>query len=108
LNLEWTDEMNDFDFLIATLTAPKPKRLLSGKEIAGRMIEKEYTHYFDKNRECGIETFQDTEIEKHCGKARWQQRIKTIAQLQQNRMVRAYFRGRQIFKFGLLKNKSNK
>jgi len=37
-----------------------------------------------------------------------QQRIKTIEQLALNPMFQALFRGRQIFKFGLLRKKDNK
>ena len=57
--------MNDFDFLIATPVVPKPKRLLTGKEIAEQMTSKKYRTYFDKNRENNIQTFQDLEILEH-------------------------------------------
>lgn len=62
LQIPWTNEMNDFDFLIATPVVPKPKKLLSAKEIAQQMKEKKYRTYFDKNRENHIQTFQDREI----------------------------------------------
>lgn len=62
LCIDWTPEMNDFDFLIATPVVPNPKRLLTAKEIADRMIEKKYTDYFDKNRTNAITTFQDDDI----------------------------------------------
>ncbi len=54
--------MDDFDFLIATPVVPKPKRLLTAKEIAEQIKLKEYRTYFDKNKENSIQTFQDTEI----------------------------------------------
>lgn len=65
LNIEWTPEMNGFDFLIATALIPKPKSVLTAKQIAARMIEREYTDYFDKNRANNIATFQDNEILKY-------------------------------------------
>jgi hypothetical protein len=65
LQIPWTDEMNDFDFLIATPVVPKPKRLLTAKEIAEQMTLKKYRIYFDKNRENNIQTFQDLEILEH-------------------------------------------
>lgn len=65
LQIPWTDEMNDFDFLIATPVVPEPKRLLTAKEIAEQMTEKKYRTYFDKNRENNIQTFQDLEILEH-------------------------------------------
>jgi len=65
LQIPWTNEMDDFDFLIATPVVPKPKRLLTSKEIAEQMITKNYRKYFDKNRENKIQTFQDLEILEH-------------------------------------------
>jgi hypothetical protein len=62
LKIEWVAEMNDFDFLIGTPTVPDPKRLLTEKEIAQRMIVNEYRDYFDSNRDCDISTFQDDQI----------------------------------------------
>ena len=62
LQIPWTSEMNDFDFLIATPVVPKPKRLLTSKEIAEQMTQKKYRTYFDNNRENNIQTFQDLEI----------------------------------------------
>lgn len=64
LQILWTNEMNDFDFLIATPVVPKPKRLLTPKEIAEQMTAKNYRTYFEKNRESNIQTFQDVEILK--------------------------------------------
>lgn len=62
LKIEWTDEMNEFDFLIATLTVPKPKSLLNEKIIAEKINETGYDEYFLNNYENGIRTFQDEEI----------------------------------------------
>jgi len=62
LHIDWTTEMNAFDFLIATPVVPKPKKPLIARTIAERMIQKEYTEYFDKNRVNNITTFQDDEI----------------------------------------------
>src|SRR5215210_584703 len=50
LHIDWIPEMNDFDFLIATPTAPRPNRALTANEIAERMIERNYRVYFDNNR----------------------------------------------------------
>ncbi|OMP75505.1 hypothetical protein [[Flexibacter] sp. ATCC 35208] len=65
LQIPWTEEMNDFDFLIATPVVPKPKRLLTPKEISEQMNIKKYRTYFDKNRDNDIQTFQDLEILEH-------------------------------------------
>lgn len=65
LQIPWTTEMDDFDFLIATPVVPQPKRLLTSKEIADQMITKNYRTYFDNNRENSIRTFQDLEILEH-------------------------------------------
>ena len=62
LKIEWTDEMNEFDFLIATLTVPYPKSLLNEKIIADRINETGYDEYFLNNYKNGIKTFQDEEI----------------------------------------------
>ena len=64
LNIDWTEEMNDYDFLIATPVVPNIKRALSAKEIADKMIENNYFEYFDNNIANGITTFQDNEIRK--------------------------------------------
>ena len=64
LSLDWTDEMENFDFLIATLTEPN-KSLPKAKEIAERMNEKGYNEYFLNNNKYGIYTFQDEEIIKY-------------------------------------------
>ncbi len=68
LNIDWTEEMNDYDFLIATPVVPNIKRALSAKEIADKMIENNYFEYFDNNIANGITTFQDNEIRKLLGR----------------------------------------
>ena len=68
LKIEWTDEMNEFDFLIATLTVPNPKTLLTEKIIAKRINETGYDEYFLNNYKNGIRTFQDDEIIKKLNK----------------------------------------
>ena len=64
LQIDWPPEMDDFDFLLATPTTPKPNRALTAREIAERMIEKSYRIYFDNNIEFNITTFQDDEISR--------------------------------------------
>jgi hypothetical protein len=68
MNIEWTAEMNDYDFLIATPTVPKPKKVLTAEEIADRMLEKKYFEYFDNNVTNGIATFQDDKIKQRLGR----------------------------------------
>lgn len=62
LNIEWDETMNDFDFILATVTKPHPPRLLSSKEINQRMKEKNDNSYFFNNIAYDIRTFQDKEI----------------------------------------------
>lgn len=62
LQMEWLPEMENFDFLFATPTAPKPRRPLTANDVATRMIERSYTRYFEGNRANNISTFQDNEI----------------------------------------------
>ncbi|WP_321285361.1 hypothetical protein [uncultured Sunxiuqinia sp.] len=62
LNIEWTEEMNDFDFLIATLTVPDPKKFLDAQTIADKINETGYNTYFLTNYQNGIRTFQDERI----------------------------------------------
>jgi hypothetical protein len=68
LLIDWTEAMNDYDFLIATPVVPKIKIPLSPKEVASKMIEKNYTEYFDRNTASGISTFQDEEIKQFLGR----------------------------------------
>ena len=62
LNIKWTDQMNEFDLLLATPVVPKPTRILAPVEIADRMIQRNYFEYFEKNHENGISTGDDQEI----------------------------------------------
>lgn len=62
LQIDWPAEADDFDFLIATPTAPRPRTALTARIIADRMIEQNYRIYFDTNRSSNITTFQDDEI----------------------------------------------
>lgn len=62
LHIEWTDEMDEFDFLIVTLTAPDPKKFLDEKIIADKINQTGYDEYFFNNYKCGIRTFQDEKI----------------------------------------------
>lgn len=68
LKIPWSDDMNDYDLLIATPVVPSPKRLLTPKEIAERMKVKHYRTYFDRNTENNIRTFQDDEIAEYLNK----------------------------------------
>lgn len=64
LQFDWTDELNDYDFIIATATKPNVENYPTSKNIAERMIINEYKEYFNENLNCGISTFQDKEIKK--------------------------------------------
>lgn len=68
LQLDWVEEMNDFSFLLATPVQPRPRKLLTSKEIAQKMVEKNYFKYFEENTSNGIFTFQDKEIESEIKK----------------------------------------
>ena len=68
LEIEWTNEMEMYDFLLATPVKPTTLHPLTPKEIAEKMIEKGYFEYFEKNVSSGIRTFQDDEIQKILGK----------------------------------------
>lgn len=65
LHIDWKPEMDDFDFLMATPTVPRPRRLLTAEEIAQKIIQGNYRTYFDNNRLSEIRTFQDEEILHH-------------------------------------------
>ncbi|MCE7060812.1 hypothetical protein [Dyadobacter sp. CY343] len=62
LKFSWPDELDNYDFLIATAT--KPERIVypTAKNIAERMLVNEYSEYFFQNSENGILNFQDDEI----------------------------------------------
>jgi len=64
LQIDWPLEIDNFDFLIATPTVPRPRKALTAKIIAKKMIERNYKIYFDNNRSSNITTFQDDEISK--------------------------------------------
>lgn len=65
LKFNWTEELNEYDFIIATATKPNIEIYPTAKIIAERMITNEYTEYFNKNLAFGISTFQDKEIASH-------------------------------------------
>lgn len=67
LKFNWTDKLNNFDFIIATATKPERDHYPTSKNIADRMLANEYSEYFRKNTELGISTFQDKEILKSLG-----------------------------------------
>lgn len=80
IDIKWKEEMQEFDFLLATLSVPKPKRKITPKEIAEAMIKSAektkvskykngYFDYFIKNRENGIITKQDEEILEELNKS---------------------------------------
>jgi hypothetical protein len=68
LNIDWTEEMNDYDFLIATPVVPNVKKALTAKEIADIMNENNYFEYFNNNIANEISTFQDNEIRQILGR----------------------------------------
>jgi len=68
LNIDWTEEMNEYDFLIATPVVPNIKKALTAKEIADVMKENNYFEYFDSNVANDIITFQDNEIRQSLGR----------------------------------------
>ncbi|MDZ4845207.1 MAG: hypothetical protein SH857_06620 [Chitinophagales bacterium] len=57
LQIEWTEQMNEFDLLIATPTKPEPRRLINSKKILESVNE-----YFTNNRLSRTTTYQDDEI----------------------------------------------
>lgn len=61
LNMKWPEQLNKFDFLIATATKPE-KEYPTIKNIAQRMVVNGYREYFNNNRANNIITFQDEEI----------------------------------------------
>ena len=48
-NIEWNDNMNDFDLLLATSTQPKPLTLATAKEIVEKIKETGNDEYFINN-----------------------------------------------------------
>ena len=63
-NFKWPQNLQDYDFLIATATKPNIKNYPDYRQIADLMLEKDYTEYFLKNVQSGISTFQDEQIFK--------------------------------------------
>ncbi|QSB27831.1 hypothetical protein [Flavobacterium sp. CLA17] len=68
LKIDWTEEMNDYDFLIATPVVPNIKKVLTAKEIADVMKDNNYFEYFENNAANDITTFQDNEIRQSLGR----------------------------------------
>ncbi len=64
LTIEWRQEMTIFDVLLATPVVPDPKKVLTPKQIATKMIEKKYDTYFKSNLAHNIKTSQDDQIFK--------------------------------------------
>jgi len=62
LKIDWPPDTDSFDFLLATPTVPNPRKPLTPKAIAKKMIEANYSEYFDNNIAHNIRTFQDEEI----------------------------------------------
>lgn len=68
MQIDWVEDFDGFDFLLATATVPNPKEKVSAHEIAQAMNHPNkdypngYKNYFIRNREKGIETLQDEEI----------------------------------------------
>ncbi len=58
----WPSQLNNYDFIISTLTKPTKGYYPTARNIADRMIINEYNEYFTKNVVYGIRTFQDEEI----------------------------------------------
>lgn len=65
LQIEWTEEMDMFDILIATPVKAKPDRIVTVTEIANMAND-----YFNKNLQCGVRTYQDSEIVKSMKEAK--------------------------------------
>ncbi len=69
LNILWqTNEMKEFDLLIATPVVPEPKSLIEPLEIAQQIFDNDYSVYFDTNREKKIFTTQDDLIQAELDK----------------------------------------
>jgi hypothetical protein len=64
LQMDWVGELDELDFVIATATKPEIKKYPDATEIAHRMNLNDFHKYFFKNKENGITTFQDTDIDK--------------------------------------------
>lgn len=64
LSFTWPNELDDYDFLIATATKPVRNNYPTAREIADRIIVNQYSDYFEENVKLGITTFQDSDIRK--------------------------------------------
>lgn len=64
LNFNWPNELDEYDFFIATSNKPKLEKYPTSKEIAEKII-KGKSDYFSKNKKYNINTFQDKSIEKN-------------------------------------------
>ena len=63
IDMEWKDEIDDFDFFFATPTVPQPKDIYTQPtEIAAKIIECDYYQYFKENLKSNIKTYQDKDI----------------------------------------------
>ena len=62
IKFNWPEDLNEYDFIIATATKPERVSYPTPKNIADRMIANEYSEYFYRNLEYRISTFQDAEI----------------------------------------------
>ena len=55
----WPEGLEEYDFIIATATKPEINEYPDSKNIINRIISNEYSEYFLKNKQNGINTFQD-------------------------------------------------
>lgn len=58
----WPENLDDFDFIIATATKPESEKYPGHQEIIDKMLTSGYTEYYLKNIQNGITTFQDEQI----------------------------------------------
>ena len=68
LDIDWQEELGDFDFVIGTATKPKIESYPTAKEIAMKMLVNKDDSYFKNNIKCSIKTFQDEDIILELGK----------------------------------------
>lgn len=64
LKFNWPNELNDFDFFVATSNKPEVEKYPTPKEIAKKIIENK-NNYFSNNIKYNINTFQDKLIEEN-------------------------------------------
>lgn len=62
LNIPWSEEFNDNDFIICTAIKPNLSQYPNPKKIAKLMKNELDFEYFCENRKFGISTFQDERI----------------------------------------------